>query len=101
MILDVSFEGQLTVRDSTNQVPLLGKIGGKSGHNTAYMHGNNTDKYRFDLLRSEQWMATGAEEWDSELRQSAGVSCSSVYPVDSPKLGIVLTVYSGVCYSFD
>ena len=65
------------------------------------MHGNNTDKYRFDELRSEQWMATDAEEWDSELRHSAGVSCSSVYPADSPKLGIVLTVYSGVCYSFE
>ena len=78
-----------------------GQIWGQDWRDTVHMHGNNTDKYRFDLLRSEQWMATGAEEWDGELRCSAGVSCSFVYPADSPKLGIVLTVYSGVCYSFD
>ena len=46
-------------------------------------------------------MATGAEEWNIEPRLLAGVSGSSVNPADSPKLGIVLTVYSGVCYSFD
>jgi len=37
-----------------------GQIGGKNGRITPYTCMANSDKYRFDELRSEQWMATDA-----------------------------------------
>ena len=91
----------MTVHRPTNQVPLLAKLGARVVHKPYTCMAENSDNYRLIELRSGLRMATGAEEWNIEPRLLAGVSGSSVNPADSPKLGIVLTVYSGVCYSFD